>query len=354
MSGRLMLAEALGFTVTRTIPSRVLLGVLSGTYKVCGGVVRNHGGQIIAHLVNGVDPLGASNPVGTALKAINTYQLYRIGREVAQVNAGVQDVQIAVSNVGSAVVGVQRSVDEVKATVGGVGENVVALQSTTNNLIGLATGTMVLSGLTLAVSAAGFAFLNRKLNAIDAKLLELQKVVKEIKAFLDTKQRSELIDALRTLARLDSVSADDTRKLLITQCRQVFGRLNQHYKTEFERAANEGVISASEEYFTLSALAHARCWAELDVLDTANADMEESYYCWAEVCRKVAKEKLLRADPERLLGHRYAGAVRADEIVDWMEFAHEDEKGLLWLDGCRCPDPRVYAAIAGVLVSRGR
>ena len=26
----------------------------------------------------------------------------------------------------------------------------------------------------------------------------------------------------------------------------------------------------------------------------------------------------------------------------------------LILRGCRCPDPRVYAAIAGVLVSRGR
>ena len=81
-----MLPQVLGFTVTRMIPNNVLTGVLTGAYQVCGGVVRNNSGQIMAHLVNGVSPLSFTEP---AFSAINTYQLHRIGREVSQIGVGV-------------------------------------------------------------------------------------------------------------------------------------------------------------------------------------------------------------------------------------------------------------------------
>jgi hypothetical protein len=46
-------------------------------------------------------------------------------------------------------------------------------------------------------------------------------------------------------------------------------------------------------------------------------------------------DKTRRADPERFLCRRYAGNVRADELIDWMEFAHADEKGIGWIDDLR-------------------
>ena len=153
-----MLAQVLGFTLTRTIPTTVLFGVLTGAYQVYGGGVRNNRSQIAAHLINGVNPLDSASPVNAVVDAINTYQLHRICRDVA----------------------------DVKQAVDVLGENVNTLMTATNHLVGLATGTMILSGLTLAVSTAGFAFLNRKLNKIDEKLQELLKDVKEIKDFLNT------------------------------------------------------------------------------------------------------------------------------------------------------------------------
>jgi hypothetical protein len=297
----------LGFTLTRTIPTKVLIGVLTGAYQIFGGVVRSRNGQIVAHLINGISPLDATAPLNTALSAINTYQLHRMGRDVA--NA--------------------------KQAVDAIGVNVDTLMAVTNHLIGLATGTMLLSGLTLAVSAAGFAFLNRKLNKIDRKLQELQQDVKEIKAFLNTRQRAELTTALNTLRDVSDAPSDDTRRHLLVNSRQTLGTLHHHYKSQFIEAGHEGILSAAEEYFTVTAIAHALCAGELDMHDTAASDLEESYACWSQLCRKIAREKLLRADPERYLSRRFASAVRTDELIDWMEFAHDEDKGLDWIDQLR-------------------
>ncbi len=47
-----MLSNVLGFTVLRSIPSNLMYGVSTGAYKVCGGVIRNSKGAIVAHLIN--------------------------------------------------------------------------------------------------------------------------------------------------------------------------------------------------------------------------------------------------------------------------------------------------------------
>lgn len=320
--------QVLGFTLTRTIPSKVLFGVLTGAYQVYGGVVRNSSGQIMAHLVNGVSPLTVTQPVNAVFGAINTYQLNRLGRDVTQIGAGVSEIKQTVG-------AMSQTLAEVQQAVGTIGENIAALQSATNHLIMLSTGTMLLSGLTLAVSAAGFAFLNEKLNKIDEKLEELKKRVQEIKNFLKTKQRSELIDALKVLQSVADAPSEETRRQLLTQSRTTLGQLHQHYKAEFIDAETEGMVSASEEYFTVTAIGQALCWAELDMFPTAASDLDESYECWSAHCRKIAKEKLLRTDPERFLCRRYAGSVRTDELIDWMEFAHGDEKGIAWIDDLR-------------------
>ena len=289
-----MMREVSGFTVTRTIPDKVLFEVLTGAYEVCGGVVRNNAGQIVAHLVNAVNPLNSVQPSNAVLDAINTYQLSRIGRDVTKIGAGLSD-----------------------------------------HLITLSNGTMLFSGLTLAVSTAGFAFLIMKQQETDQKLQELQKDVKEIKDFLNMKQRAELKNALKNLQDVSDAPCDETRRHLLVDTRQTLGVLRHHYQMQFEEAGFQGKVSASEEYFTISAIAHALCTGELDMHETAALSLQESYTRWSEMCRKVAKEKLLRSDPQRFLSRRYASRVRTDELIDWMEFAHADEKGIGWVDELR-------------------
>ena len=52
-----MISELIGFTVSRTIPDKCLIGIMTGAYKLCGGVVRDNSGQIVAHLVSPSNPL---------------------------------------------------------------------------------------------------------------------------------------------------------------------------------------------------------------------------------------------------------------------------------------------------------
>jgi hypothetical protein len=132
-----MITELAGFTLARAIPDEYLVGVMTGAYKVCGGVIRNPSGQIVAHLINVGSSLASAHPVGAtvsaAFDALNTVQLYKLGKSIK------------------------------------------AVEAATAQLVGLAQGIMALSGLTLGVSAAGFIFLSKKLNQIDQKLNEIAK-----------------------------------------------------------------------------------------------------------------------------------------------------------------------------------
>lgn len=123
-----MISELAGFTVSRVIPDKCLIGVMTGAYKICGGVIRDNSGQIVAHLINGLNPLNLPAPVNIALETVNTYQLHKLGKDMIDLK-----------------------------------ESVAALEAATSKILCLAKGTMLLSGLTFAVSAASFIFLYKKL-----------------------------------------------------------------------------------------------------------------------------------------------------------------------------------------------
>ena len=134
---------------------------------------------------------------------------------------------------------------------------------------------------------------------------------------------------------MSDAPSDETRRQLLVHCRQTLGTLHHHYTAQFVGARSEAGLSAAEEYFTITAIAHALCAGELDMFDTAARDFEASYQCWTDLCRKVVKEKLLRIGPQRFLGSRYADYVRTDELIDLMDFAYDEEKGIGWIDELR-------------------
>lgn len=326
-------SQVFGYTVTRQIPEKVLQQVLSGEYKVYGGTIHNSAGRIVAHLINTGDPLGANEPAEFDIGSMNSYSIHRIGAGVRQLGAVVAKLPNRLGTTGEAVAPAGPIIEAIS-------ENASAIPAATANLLALSTGTMLLSGLTLAVSSAGFAFLNKKLNRIDQKLSGLQKEVKEIKDFLNTQQRAQLTTALNTLRDVGDAPSDETRRHLLVHSRQTLGTLHHHYRSQFLEAPTTGATSAAEEYFSITAIAHALCAAELDMLETAARDVDDSYACWLRRCREFAREKLLRAEPQRFLGRRYASNVRSDELIDWLEFAHDDAQGLGWIDSLRRMPPQ--------------
>ncbi len=281
-----MITELAGFTVSRVIPDKCLIGIMTGAYKICGGVIRDNSGQIVAHLINGINPLNLLTPVNTAFEALNTIQLYKIGKD-------------------------------------------------TSEILGLAKVTMLLSGLTLAVSAASFVFLYNKLGKIDQKVNKLANDVKKIRDILESKEKAALTTALKTLSGIELGLNENTRKLLLVNARQTLGEIHQCYRTQLLAVSQVQEVLPIEEYYTITALGHAMCSAELDMLNNAVSDLDDAYETWLTASRRVSKDLILRKDPERFLFSEYTKHARTDEIVDWMDFANGADKGIEWIDELR-------------------
>lgn len=296
-----MISEMAGYTLARSIPDSVLAGVLSGSYKIFGGVVRNDAGQIIAHLVNASNPVDLLStflsPVNAAFSGMNTYQLYRIGANVHQ-------------------------------------------------LIGLAQASMVISGLTLAVSSAGFLFLNSKIDKVDKKLKEIAADLNYIKNFLKLQERSRLTSALKDIRKLAQIEDSSMKSQLLISSRQRLGEIHEKYKTLLLEDKSVKEMMPVEEYYTITAIGHALCSAELGMYDQATSDLLESQLTWRGAAKAFVGEKVFGKVPQRLLTKKYVSHIKSEEIASWMDFSEDSELGIDRLDQIRDMTPKININIS--------
>jgi hypothetical protein len=273
--------------VQRAVPEHVALAVSQGIARVFGGTVREvKTGRILAELVEARDCAG--------------------GFAAARAAAGVMSTT----------------------------ESSVAVLAS-RHLIGLATGSTAMSGLTLAVSTAGFLFLTKRLAEVDGHLQQMQKDVKYIRSFLETRQRAELINAMNTLRDAREAKSQSTREQLLIDSRQELGTLNHHYASQLQEVEDDAVFEATEEYFSLSALGHAHCTAELGMSSAASNDYRIAFETWAKAVTNYAQRHMLKDDPERFLGHRFAEIASVQQIATWMEQFTGDPPAGNWIDELR-------------------
>ncbi len=288
-----------GLTVTRAIPPEVITGLLTKQYQMYGGVIRwapgtEYAGQIVRHLVP-VDPqLAASSlspslygPVSSrVLQAANTYQLH-------------------------------------------------SLTAATGQILQAATGTMLLSGLNLAVTAVGFAVIKQKLKSLEGQLTQIQQEVRAIRELLELEERAKLRRALRNLLHATQSPNLEGRKQLLGDARNVLGPINEKYRELLPKADTIETAMGYEEYFSLTSLAHARCFAESGMLDIAKRNIEEDSQFWAEQARRIANDHLLGSNPERFLFGDFVEDAPTSQLIKWLDFAENTEKGYGWIDELR-------------------
>ena len=296
-----MLESILGLTVSRAIPQQVIIGLLTGQYKLYGGVIRwaagtKNAGQIVRHLL----PIAGKSiglpllsPISNIVGVANTYQLHRLSGQVNNLTTGVQQ------------------------------------------LFQIANGTMALSGLNLVVSSVGFVVLNEKLKALEGQLNEIQKDVKAIRTLLELEERSRLASALRDLLSISEIKNPDHRHTMLFNAKNIFGPVSLKYKELLASADTVELAIAFEEYFCLTSLAHARCFAELGMLDMALKDIAETNIFWKEQSRRIAKDIILGENPERLLFSDFAKDIPISTLVGWLDFVYDEEKGYSWIDELR-------------------
>ena len=313
-----MLAELAGFTLSRSIPDNLMLGVLAGVNKVYGGVIRNEQGQILAHLANSATPssiLSAfTSPLNTILSGVNTYQLHRVGTDVSLIGAEVGRIGTEVGHIST--------------EVGYIGTNVT-------QLLQLAQASMLLSGLTLAVSSAGFLFLSNKISKIDQRLQQVASDVKYIKSFLELQERARLIAALKVIRELNKVEDSSAKLQMLISSRQTIGEIHEKYKSLLTDSSNEYSFMAAEEYFTITAIGHSLCSAELDMYDQAVNDLHDAQNTWQNASRAFVKNHVINNNAQRFLTKDYVKYISSAEVIEWVDFAEASTDGIVILDRLR-------------------
>ncbi|WP_413166963.1 hypothetical protein ACL6C3_09710 [Capilliphycus salinus ALCB114379] len=358
-----------GWTVVRAIPPEVIMGLITGKYKDYGGVIRwaagtENAGQIVRHLV--ASPL---NPLSGAVSGLNLIsgitanaQLFGLSGQVNSLSQMTQQLLkmttgTALNPFGAALSGLNLipgiianvQLEQVKGETRQIKEiaqlntdqlfelsgQVNSLSQVTQQLLQIATGTTILSGLNLAVSCVGFAVINNRLNAIDNKLQEIQKDVKEIKSFLETTERAQLFYALKELLKADDNIPVEHRHTILHDSRKKLGEINMRYQELLSHSNTIEMAMANEEYFSLTALAHARCTAELGMLEIALQEIKEMNLFWQTQARRIAKELLIGEYPQRFIASDFVDDVLVLELTKWLDFAYKDEKGLFWIEELR-------------------
>ena len=261
-----------GWTVAREIPPDVIDGVNRGVYQVHGGVIRtapgtDEAGRIVRHLIpSRQDPTVPSGAFLDLSRARNTQQLLQV-----------------------------------------------------------ATGTMLLSGLNLAVSAVGFAVLYKKLTDLDNSLTAIRDSVEGIARLLELEEKAKLAAALKILSMvMQEGSLGSREQQLLNAVLNVFGPVNIKYR-ELLPAAKSETAMACQAYFALTSLATAACSAELGMVRAAKHHLDDDCAFWAQQARRIARD-LLGEHPERFVAGEFVSEVSLREVAAWLNFAADEER----------------------------
>jgi len=293
----------LELTVARAIPSDVLIGLSAGQYKLDGGVIRwvagtEHAGEIVRHLI----PLGEqtiADPLFGNLSSVSsmatTYLVNKIGL-------------------------------------------------TTQAVLKMATGNMVLAGLNLAVTAIGFATITQKLIRLENQLNRIEKEVKGIKELLAIEERARLRAALEDLTNAMKSHKPDDRRALLFHAKDILAPIRLKYQELLTKPSSFEVLLGYEEYFVLASLAHSRCLAELGMLDAAYRSMESDVTWWKGKTRKIASY-LLEDNPQQFLFSDFVKDVPVTSLITWLNFAYDEEKGYERVDELRAKTKGWYTGL---------
>lgn len=281
--------STLGLEVVRHIPIQTIAGLATGAYSVHGGVVRDVGGRIVAHLLaaGSTSSMLGLIPGATVLSGIiGNAQLYSIAR------------------------------------------NVKELQSTVNTVMTVASAGAALSGIGLIANVAGTAFLARKLDRVQSQLSHIERLLNE-------QHLSVLRGAVDNLRHAEHAADESTRKAMLIAAKTDFSRSAHFYGSQFADPRGLEEILALDNSFVLAAFGAVLALSELGMRGAASAEFEHYFERWQALSRKHIGKYLLGGTPQRLLFESKVEDVSAAELVRYLDFVNATNKSWLWIDELR-------------------
>lgn len=284
-----------GWIVTRAVSPDVWAGLITGQYTLHGGVVRYaagtaKAGQIIRHLLPASTNL---NPLNVLPTLFNAYQLHQVSTQVNSIATATQQV------------------------------------------LQLATGTAILSGLNLAISTIGFSVLYNKLNTIEGRLKNIESTVRDIHQFLQLSENAKLRVAIKDLLNIDQVTDTQHRHTILHNSRVILAELHEKYKELLNQSPTLELAETYEEYYSVTALAHTRCTAELGMVNIAYQELCNMAEYWKTQTQGIARRLLIGSYPERFLCSDFVHDVPISSFIEWLDFAYNQTKGYQWIDEMR-------------------
>lgn len=307
-----MLAD-LGLTVARTIPAEALLGLVSGAYKAHGGVIRDAGGRIVMHLVTsdaGTSALSNLIPgAGLLGSLLQSGQLWQLGR------------------------------------------NVDHLRSAVSILLNVSMAGVAVSGLGVVTSLGGFTYLTKRIGQIDVKLAAIERDTKDIKIWLGSLERSKLRAAIDNVRHAETSGDEALRRDLLIKSKDTFGMLVHHYREQWATAHTTTEIRTIDDLYSLAIAGQAITCSSLGLFSDAADDLAESCREWHQQARLHTKTMLFDERSDRLLGAEYVDKLPARTLIQLLDFAHDTERGIDWIDELRL-DAAKNAHILDALTTR--
>ena len=284
-----MLLSELGLSVTRQIPVEMIGGLLSGSYSLHGGVIRNGAGQIVSHLatVGGFGLTSLVPGLDTLSSAIANGQLMMLASDVE------------------------------------------TLQSSVSSVLNVATTGAALSGMGMVVSIAGFAYLNKRFT-------QIEKLLVDVKELIETRNLADLKAAMgymKNAEEIGSISQDNRRSLLL-EAHKNFTTLAHLYGDLWAKVDEPKKIRALEGFYTLAFTGASIANSELDMHDVAARQFCEHLEQWKFTARTQVKKLVLGKDPMRLQSVS-TDLLTTAEIVNLLDFANDTTRGIDWLDEFR-------------------
>ena len=277
----------LGLTLARQVPIEMIGGLLSGSYSLHGGVVRNGAGQIVAHLAT----VGASG--------------------FTSLVPGLNVLSSAVAN-GQLLM---------------LAKDVKGLQSAVASVLNVAATGAALSGVGLVVSIAGFAYLSKRFD-------QLEKLLGDVKDLIEARNLADLKAAMgymKNAEEIDGVSHDNRRSLLL-EAQKNFSTLAHLYGDLWAKAADPKQVRALESFYALAFTGASIANSELGMNEVAARQFSEHLEQWKRTARLQVKERVVGKD---LLKSVSADVVTTSEFVKLLDFAHDSQRGIDWLDDLR-------------------
>jgi hypothetical protein len=226
--------------------------LLSGAYSLHGGVIREGGGRIVAHLATSGES-GALNSLVPGVNVLGT--MLGNGQLI------------------------------------GLGSTAKQVQSTLSNVVSIASTGAMLSGLGLVTSIAGFAFLHMRLDEMGARLAKLANTVEEIMRLITSQQYASLRVAVDTMQHAELSSDLEVRRGLLLQAKRDFTNLIYLYGYQWNESSNIKELPFLEDCYTLAYTGASLATSELGMSEVAASEFRKHYENWLQTAKKhVAKQ----------------------------------------------------------------